>query len=328
MNVKCNSRLGVLGLSTIALIACSQAAYSQAWPAKPIRMICAYAPGGSIDLTGRPVAAALTEMLGQQVVYENRAGANGNLGAAAVAKAAPDGYTILIASVSQLTINPSLYADMPFNVMKDFAPITLAVRAPNILAVHPSLPVKTVKELIALAKARPGELNYASGSTGSSPHLSAELFNSMAGVKIVRINYKGSGPAVSALVGGQVQLMFATSGAAEPHLRSGRLRGLAVTSAEPSALAPGLPTVAASGLSGYESDTPYGVYAPAKTPDAVIQRLNQEIVKFLARTEVKEKFFGAGFDIVASTSERFATVLKADIVRMAKLVKDAGIATQ
>lgn len=295
----------------------------QIYPNRPVRII-ASEPGGGNDFAARVIAQGISAPLGQQVIVDNRPA--GVVAIEPAAKAPPDGYTLLLYSNGLWTL--PFIQSVPYDVLRDFAPITLAVRAPNILAVHPSLPVKTVKELIALAKARPGELNYASGSTGSSPHLSAELFNSMAGVKIVRINYKGSGPAVSALVGGQVQLMFATSGAAEPHLRSGRLRGLAVTSAEPSALAPGLPTVAASGLSGYESDTPYGVYAPAKTPDAVIQRLNQEIVKFLARTEVKEKFFGAGFDIVASTSERFATVLKADIVRMAKLVKDAGIATQ
>ena len=317
------SNTPALAFSAGIMLLISGIAAGQSYPSRAIRII-ASEPGGGNDFAARVIAQGISAPLGQQVIVDNRPA--GVVAIEPAAKAQPDGYTLLLYSNGLWTL--PFIQNVPYDVIRDFAPITLAVRAPNILAVHPSLPVKTVKDLIALARARPGELNYASGSTGSSPHLSAELFNSMAGVRIVRINYKGSGPAVSALVGGQVQLMFATAGAAEPHLRSGRLRGLAVTSAEPSALAPGLPSVAASGLSGYESDTPYGVYAPAKTPEVVINRLNQEIVKFLARPDVKEKFFGAGFDIVASTSERFAAAMKADIVRMAKLVKDAGIATQ
>ena len=240
-----------------------------------------------------------------------------------MSKAPPDGYTLLIDAAS-FWIGP-LLQETPYDPVKDFAPVTLTDSAPNVLVVNPSLPVKSVKELIALAKARPGELNYGSSSTGSTPHLAAELFNMMAGVKIVRVPFKGSGPAVISLLGGQVQLMFATAGSVAPHVKSGRLRALAVASLQPSALAPGLPTIAASGVPGYEAVAFEGMFAPAKTPVAIIDRLNQEIVRVLNRAEVKERFFNAGVETVGSTPEEFAAAIKSNVAKWGKLIKDAGI---
>lgn len=300
---------------------------AQTYPNRPVRVIVPFAPGGGSDIFGRTMAVRLSESIGQQVLVENRPGGNTLIGAELAARAAPDGYTLFLSTNGTVAINPSLYKKLPYDAVKDFAPVSLIGVGPNVLVVHPSLPVKSVKELIALAKAKPGELNYASGSTGSSPHIAGEMFKTMAGLDIARVNYKGSGPAVAAVVGGQVQFMFATTGAASPHMKSGRLRGLAVTTAEPSALAPGLPTVAAA-IPGYEADTPYGVYVPARTPASIVARLNQEIVKILARPDVKERFFNAGVETIGSTSEQFAALMKADVVRVGKLVKEAGIVRQ
>jgi tripartite-type tricarboxylate transporter receptor subunit TctC len=269
------------------------------------------------------IAQGLTSNWGQQTIVENRAGGSGIIAAQTIAKAPPDGYSILLYS-SALWIGP-LIQDLPWNVVRDFTPITLAASTPNILVVHPSLPVKSVKELIALAKKRPGELNYGSSSIGSSNHLGAELFKSMAGVNIVRINYKGGGDALTALIGGHVQVMFVTAGLVTPYFKSGKLRALGICSPKPSALAPGLPTVASSGLPGFESGSIYGIFAPAKTPPAVIGRLNQEIARALERTDVKEKFFNLGIETLANTPEQFVTFIKSDLASMGKLVKEAGI---
>ena len=239
-----------------------------------------------------------------------------------VAKAAPDGYTLIVDG-SALFLGP-LVQTLPYEV-KDFAPISMISRVPNVLVVHPSVPAKSVKELIALAKARPGDLNYAAGNPGSSAQLSGELFKSMAGVNIVMVPYKGTGPALTALIGGEVQLMFTTSVSIASHVTSGRLRALAVTSAQPSALVPGLPTVSASGLPGYISGSSTGIFAPAKTPTTIINRLNQEIVRVLTRPEIKERFFKNASEIVASSPEEFAEAIRTEIARMDKVIKDAGI---
>jgi tripartite-type tricarboxylate transporter receptor subunit TctC len=293
--------------------------FGQKYPNKPIRIV-ASAAGGSGDFAARLIAQGLSGALSQQVVVDNRGGV---IPGEIVSKAPPDGYTLLIDAAS-FWIGP-LLQETPYDPVKDFAPVTLTDSAPNVLVVNPSLPVKSVKELIALAKARPGELNYGSSSTGSTPHLAAELFNMMAGVKIVRVPFKGSGPAVISLLGGQVQLMFATAGSVAPHVKSGRLRALAVASLQPSALAPGLPTIAASGVPGYEAVAFEGMFAPAKTPVAIIDRLNQEIVRVLNRAEVKERFFNAGVETVGSTPEEFAAAIKSNVAKWGKLIKDAGI---
>ena len=291
----------------------------QDYPSKPIRILTSAAGGGS-DFTARQIAQGISGPLGQPVVVDNRGG--GIIAAEVVSKSPPDGYALTVQGAA-LWIVPFLQK-APYDV-SDFSPIVQTERIVFIVAVHPSLPVKSVKELIALAKARPGELNYASVSIGGSTHLAVELFKSMAGVDIVHIPYKGAATAVPALLSGDVQLMIFDTGVLGPHIKLGKLRGLAVTSAQPSALFPALPTVAASGLSGYETVGMTGLFAPAKTPATIIDRLNQEIVRALNKPEVKERFLNAGLEIVGNSPEQFAATMKADMAKMGKVIKDAGI---
>ncbi|MBI3938829.1 MAG: tripartite tricarboxylate transporter substrate binding protein [Betaproteobacteria bacterium] len=298
------------------------AAWAQNYPTKPVRVVTTAAGSGS-DLGARLISHGLSGNLGQQVIVDNRGG-SAVIAAGVVSKAPPDGYTLLYYP-SPLWLLPFLQDNVPYDPVKDFSPITWTTMAPNFLVVHPSLPVRSVRELIALAKARPGELNYATGPAGTTNHLSAELFRIRAGVNIVRVPYKGTSPALNALFGGEVHLMFAPAGGVAPHLKSGRLRALAVTSAKPSPLAPGLPTVAASGLPGYESVTMVGMFAPAGTPASLITFLNQEVVRVLNRADVKEKFFGAGVETVGSAPEAFAAAIRADMATMGKVITDAGI---
>ena len=240
------------------------------------------------------------------------------------AKAPPDGYTVLFYS-APLWVAPLMRSTVPWNPVRDFAPVTLAVNSPNILVVHPSLPVKSVKELIALAKARPGELNYGSGSSGSTSHLGAELFNAMAGVNIVRVPYRGVGPALLGLLGGHVQVLFPSASSALPYLKTGRIRALAAASAKPTALVPGLPTIASLGLPGYEADTPLGVFLPAATSQKVVERLNQGIVGALSTPEVRKLVFAQGAEVVGSSPAALAATVKSEIARWGKLIKDKGI---
>jgi tripartite-type tricarboxylate transporter receptor subunit TctC len=293
---------------------------AQTYPSKPIRIVTASVGGGS-DLVARLIAQGIAPALGQSVIVDNRG--NGVIPGEFVSKAPADGHTLLLQS-GTLWLAPLMHST-PYDAVRDFAPITLAVSAPNVVAVHPSLPARSVKELIALVKARPGELNYASGSTGSSNHLAGELFKSMAGVNIVRVSYASSATQMADLISGEVQLAFATGGTVAPHIKSGRVRGLAVTSSEPSALFPGLPTVAASGLVGYEAATLTCVWAPAKTPAPVLNRLNQEIVRFLTLPETKERLLNAGLEPIASSAEQLAAKRNSEISRMGKVIKDAGI---
>jgi tripartite-type tricarboxylate transporter receptor subunit TctC len=298
-------------------------ASGQAYPAKPLRIVTAE-PGGGNDFAARTIGQYIAAQLGQPWVVDNRGGAGGAIAAEIAARAPADGYTLLVYA-SNIWLIPLLRKNVPYDAIRDFAPITWAARSPNTVVVHPSLPVKSVQDLIGLARAKPGQLNYGSGGTGSSTHLAVELFKSMAKVDILRIPYKGNAPALNDLIAGQVQLMFATAGAVSPHIRSGRLRAIAVTSAEPSILAPGLPTVASSGLPGYESISIYGVFAPARTPQAIISQLNQAIVAVLNMPEVRERFFNSGVETVGSTPEQFAATIRADIARMSKVIRDAGI---
>jgi tripartite-type tricarboxylate transporter receptor subunit TctC len=295
----------------------------QDYPVKPIRMVTSET-GGASDILSRLIAPGLSDNLGQPVIVDDRPT---NLAADIVAEALPDGYTLLLFGSALWTL-PLIRKHMPYDAVTDFAPITLVAIAPTVLVVHPSVPVTSVKELIALAKAKPGELNYAGGAVGSPNHLAGELFKAMAGVNFVRIPFRGSGTAVIALVGGQVQLSFSPATAAMPHAKAGRLRALAVTSAQPSAVAPGLPTIAASGLPGYECVGMYGVFAPAKTPAALIDRLNQEIRRVLAKGDIKERFFNVGSDVVGNSPSEFAAIRKADIARVGKVVREAGIREQ
>ncbi|MBI3042688.1 MAG: tripartite tricarboxylate transporter substrate binding protein [Betaproteobacteria bacterium] len=294
---------------------------AQTYPNKPIRMVTS-APGGGTDFVTRLIAQGLTANLGKQIVVDNRP--SGILIGDIVAKSAPDGYTMFL-NGSAFWLQPFLQKNTPYDPVKDFTPITLTTKSPNILVVNPPLPVRSVKELIALAKARPGELNYGSSSAGTPTHLGAELFRQMTGINIVRVAYKGNGPALIALIAGEVQLMFANAASVSPHVKSGRLKALAVASIKPTALAPGLPTVASAGLPDFESSSTYGVFAPARMPRQLVDRINREMVKVLTRAEVKDRLFKAGMDVVASTPDELGSAMKSDMTRMEKVIRNAGI---
>ena len=296
-------------------------AHAQAYPAKPIRIVT-----GSVSSNGnfvsRILAQGLSGSFGQQVIVDNRT--SGIILGDAVARAPADGYTLLSTGAS-FWLAQFFSDNVPWDALRDFVPITLAASAPNLIVVHPSLPVKHVHGLIALARSRAAQLNYASGSTGSAPHLAAELFNYMARVNIVRINYKGAASALTDLMAGQVQLMFPNLGTVSQHVKSGRLRALAITSAQPSALFPGLPTVASSVLSGYHAEVLNGIFAPAKTPPAIVSKLNQEMVRILERADVKEKFFNTGVEAIGSTPEQLTAAVKSEMSLLGRLIRDLGI---
>ena len=315
----------VLKAFALAALAVAAPAHAQGYPAKPVRMIVAYPPGGGTDIVGRVVAQKLGELLGQSVVVENRGGASGNIGTELAAHAAPDGYTILMGNVAPNAINVSLFKELPFDPVADFAPVSLVASTPNILVVHPSTPARTVKEVIALAKAKPGTLNFASAGMGSSSHLAGELFRILAGVEIVHVPYKGAGPAMVDVLSGQVQLYFATMPAAMPHVKPGKLAPVAVTSARRSPALPDLPTVAESGVPGYEASTWYGVLAPAHTSPAVVARLHGDIVKILADAALHARLADQGFDPVGSSPEEFGAYIKSEILKWGKAIRDAGI---
>ena len=310
--------------ATLAILAPHAARAADAYPAKPVRFVVAFPPGGGTDIIARAIAQKLAERIAQQVVVDNRPGAGGNIGTDIVAKSAPDGYTMLMGSAGPLAINASLFGKMPFDPIKDLAPVTLAASTPNVLVVHPSLRVATVKELIALARARPGEINFASSGHGTPAHLAGELFNSMAGVKMVHVPYKGAAPALADLLGGQVQLMFSTMPPALPHVKDGKLRALAVTSAKRSPAAPDLPTLDEIALPGFEANTWHGVVVPAGTPATIVARLNREIVAILHLPDVVERLSGQGAEAVGSTPEEFAAYIRAETVKWARVVRESG----
>jgi tripartite-type tricarboxylate transporter receptor subunit TctC len=297
-----------------------QVALAQDYPSKPIRLVTP-PPGGGSDFAARLIAQGLAgSSLGQPLVIENRPLI---VTPELVYKAPPDGYTLLFAGSSFMIGH--LLQERPYDPVRDFSPVTLVSVSPNIVLVHPSLPVKSVKELIALAKSRPGELNYSSGALGSTQHLSAELFKIMAGVNIIQIPYPGTGPGLVGLIGGHTQLLIGPASSAAPHVKAGRLRALAVTSAQPSPLVPGVPTVAASGLPGYEVVGVDAIFAPAKTPGAILNRLSQEIRRAVNRPEVKEKFFESGAEVVGSPPETLANTLRSEIAKWGRVIKEAGI---
>ena len=309
----------VAGMVSAGMLIAASAVSAQNFPGRALRIVTAE-PGGGNDVMARLLAQGLSSNLGQPVIVENRP--SGPIPRGIVVKAPPDGHTVLF-TTGGFWLLPLETENL--NVFRDFSPVTLANRQPSILVVHPSSPVKSVKELISLAKAKPGDLNYSSGASGSSSHLAAELFKYLADVNIVRIPYKGAGPAVSGLIANQVHLMFATAGSVTPHITARRLTALAVTSAQPSELLPGLPTVASSGVPGYEAVAMFGVFAPAKTPAPIVNRLQQEFARVLQKAEVKEKFSVMGVEVVGSTPEAFVAIIKADMVRMGKVIKAAGI---
>lgn len=312
-----------LGIS-LGLLCGAIVAHAQTYPTKPIRIVVGFTPGGATDITARAVAQKLTESFGQQVLVDNRPGAASNIGAESVARAAPDGYTMFLGSVST-SINPSLYAKLGYDPLRDFAAIALIANTPFLLVAHPSVPVKNVKELIAFARARPGELHYATAGAGSGAHLFMELFNSLTGVKSNPVPYRGAALAATDVIAGQVPLMFENIFTALPQSRAGKFRALAVSTAQRSAIAPEIPSVAEAGVPGYDANAWFGLVAPAATPREIITRLNAEVVKILQTPDMRERLRGLGATPGGGSPEQFATFLRDEVAKWAKVVKQAGV---
>ena len=296
---------------------------AQSYPSKPIRLVLPYPPGGGTDVIARPLAQKLTEQLGQQVIVDNRGGAGGNIGMEFVAKSPADGYTLLFALTAQYAVNPSLYPKLPYDPVRDYAPISLLANAPYLLVVHPALPAKSVAELVALVKARPGQLSYSSSGNGSGAHLAGEMLRSLARVEILHVPYKGAGPAMPDLIAGQVQLSFITYTAAGPHIKTGRLRALGVTTAKRSPTLPDLPAIGET-VAGYDSAVWYGFAAPAGTPLEIVSKLNAEVLRVLAAPDFRSRITLEAVSPIGSTPEEFGSFMKSEIVRWAKVVKDSG----
>ncbi len=303
----------------------AQPLHAQAYPAKPVRLIVPFAPGGANDLVSRLVGQRLAAGLGQPVVIENRAGAGGTIGLDNCAKAPPDGYTLVMAPASALTVAPALNPKLPYDPVRDFAPVTGVAGGPNVLALHPSVPATSLKEFLALARARPGRLSYATSGPSSMSGLSGELLKSLARIDMVGVAYKGTGPAVIELIGGQVDLMIVDLAIAMPHVRAGRLRAIAVSGSKRSAFEPGIPTLAEAGVPGYSLVNWRGVLAPAGTPRDVVLKLNAEIVKVLGLPDIREALGREGYEPIGDTPEQFAALIRSEVARYAKLIKSAGI---
>ena len=309
-----------------ALLALPCASALAQYPARPVRMVVGFPPGGGTDVVARIIAPGLSENLGQPVVIENRPGATGTVAAATVAKSPADGYTIMMGHVSVNAIAPSLFPNLPYDVFKDFAPVTLAASVPHFVVVHPSLPVNSIRELIAYSNERPGKLSFPSAGNGSTPHLAGEIFKSMAGVNLVHVPYKGSGQSIADLLAGQHQVAFDTAAASAGYVRSGRMRVLGVSSAKRVPEYPDVPTVAEAGVPGYEVITWYGVFAPGGTPPAIVNRLHAEIAKAMEVPATRARLAEAGADgTVTRSPEEFAAIVRADTARYAKIIKDAGL---
>ncbi len=314
-------------LSAAALVLLAGGAYAQTYPSKPIRWIVPFPPGGSTDLLARVVGQKLTEAWGQQVIVENKGGAGGTLGAAEAARAPADGYTLLMGAIHH-TIATSVYPKLPYDFQKDFAPITVVAIVPNVLVVNPSVPANSTKELIAYAKANPGKLTYGSAGMGTAHHLIGEQFNLQAGVNILHVPYKGSSPAVADLIGGQVQIMYDTVASCLPHIKSGKLRPLAVATAKRSSALPEVPTIAEAALPGFEVTTWFGALAPAKTPNDIVVKLNGEIVKILAMPDVRKRLLDAGAEPVGNSPGEMAAQIKRETEEFGKIVKQAKITAE
>jgi tripartite-type tricarboxylate transporter receptor subunit TctC len=317
--------LRVAAMAIIAAIAGVAPAFAQPYPAKPIRLVVPFPPSGATDIVARALAQKLGDALGTSIVVDNRPGAGGTIGSDLVAKAAPDGYTLLLSTTSTHSIAPSLYARLPYSVERDFAPVIHVADATNILVVTPSLPVTNVRELIALAKAKPGEFNYASSGNGTIVHLTAELFAASAGIKLTHVPYKGTALALTDLMTGQVSILFDNIVSALPHVKDGKLKALAVTSAKRSPLVPELPTVSESGLPGFVSDTYFGVFAPAATPPEIVARLNGAINRILAAPEFQERLATLGAQAAGGTPGEFALIVKSESAKWAKVVKESNV---
>lgn len=312
-----------------AAIACVPvgAVYAQAYPVKPLRMVVPFAPGGGTDVIARYLAAGMSESLNRQVVVDNRAGANGIIGTEIVARAPADGYTLLFVS-SPHSVNPSLYPKLPFDTLRDFAPVSMVATSPYVLVIHPSLPVRNVKELIALARKQPDEITYGSGGSGSSAHLAAALFNQMAGVKLREIPYKGAGPALLAVLSGETAVVFGNALTVKPHIQSGRLRALGIASARRSASAPEMPTIAEAGVPGFHADAVLGLLAPARTPRSIIDTLNTEVHKTMRLPGAVEAMRSVGVEIALSTPEEFGRVIESEMQRWGKVVRELKLTVQ
>jgi len=314
-----------LGRVSVSLVLVSSApAFAQAYPVKPIRLVVGVPAGGTNDMVARLVGQKLGALLGQQIVVDNRPGANGNIGAEYVVRSVPDGYTLFLASIGTNSINQSLYPNMPFDTLRDFAMISQLTSIPQILVVHPTVPANDVQQLIDYAKSNPQRVSFASGGTGSAGHLAGELFKSRAGVDMLHVPYKGSAPALQDLLGGQVGAMFDQVVTSLPHVRSGKLRALAVTTLKRTPVAPDLPTIAESGLAGYSVTTWHGLLAPAATPREIVERLSKETAKALGSPEVREKFLAQGAEPTPSTPEQFRAFIESEIEQWAKVVKVSG----
>ena len=320
MHTKTNNRVGLMLWAACLLPLCALAEY----PQKPIRFIMPFPAGGATEIIGRMIGQRLTEVMGQPVVIDNRGGAGGNLGIEIAARAAPDGYTMVLVAPN-LTISPSLYRKLNYDPVKDFAPVTLIARVPIVMITNPALPAQNLKEFIALAKSRPGQLNYGSGGSGTSLHLAGELFNLTAGVKIVHVPYRGATLAMNDVIGGQLQLNFIGIPSPAPHIRAGRLRALAVIAGQRAAALPEVPTAAEAGLPGYEVTTWYGVLMPAATPREIVLRLNREIVSIMHRPETAERLAVCAADPATSSPEQFGAHIKEEMARWSKVVRAAGL---
>jgi len=317
--------LVAVAVASLCVAAVEAIAQSDNYPTRPIRFIAANAPGGGLDITARAISPKLSAVFGQQVIVDNRAGAAGSVASEIVAKSAPDGYTIMVGSIGGLAVNTHLYKGLGYDPLRDLAAITWAVSGSNVLVVHPSVPAKSVKELIAVAKAQPNKLSYGSSGAGNAGHLAGELFNSMAGVKMVHIPYKGGAPAMIDLLAGQIQLIFSSAPTAVPQVKNGKIRGLAVTTAKRSVVLPDLPTVSESGLPGFEADNWYGVVTTMKTPRPVIDRLNVEIVRALHAPEVAQLLLTQGLEVRTSTPQEFGAYIKSEYSKWGKVIRTAGI---
>jgi len=312
--------------TVLAIIAlCAAKAFGQDYPIKPVRLIIPFAPGGSNDILGRMIGTKLAEAMGQQVVIDNRAGAGGSIGVELAAKSAPDGYTLVIGHIGTLAVNPTLYKKLPYDPIKDLQTISMLAKVANIMVVHPSLPAKSVRELIALAKAKPGMLVYGSGGNGGAGHLATEYFKLMAKIDIEHIPYKGTAPAIIDLLAGQTQLVFGGIPGIGGHIRNGRLRALGVSTSKRLTIFPEVPTVAEVGVPGYEATQWYGVLAPAGTPNWIVARLNREIVHTLQNPQIQQRLADDGSEPLASTPEEFTAFIKSETARWAPVIKAAGI---
>ena len=318
---------GLAGSVCLATAQTTSTGSGQTYPSRSVRVIVPYAPGGGSDILGRLLAAKISDDFGQQFVIDNRAGGNATIGTQMLARAAPDGYTLGVLDTA-LTINPGLFAKLPYDALKDFMPITLIATSPLVLVVHPSVPVKTTKELIALAKARPGQLTFSSGGAGTGTHLSTELFKSVTGMDVIHVPYKGAGPAMTAMLSGEVGMNFSLPASIPPHIRAGRARALAITGANRFPGLPEVPTLTETGVTGVNADPWWGMFAPAGTPQPIVSRLHEVFVKHITAPDMSKRLIDMAFVTVANTPAEFGAYLRADVMKWGKVIKEAGVQVQ